>query len=254
MSKRIVELTCGDPKTNQQTASKVECVINVNNHQSAKPAPKPQETEAEDVEVFVEETVDGVKTEKRAAGKREAPVQSLFVAREVIAEEFARPAVAEGYIQTAVRPTICESEILASITVKDVLLQGFANLLTTNDVALISQLRAACQSEDRRIVLMLPDLKKLIAAVIRLVEPEFSEDSIKVKVLANDFEIGCCGMKKKTLVRPFNEITSIAVGNQELKIHQFEAYNVIEEKLGVSLQYVYSAVPDKEINEEQPCP
>jgi hypothetical protein len=32
MSKRLIEFNCGDPKSNQQTASKVECQVTIHNH------------------------------------------------------------------------------------------------------------------------------------------------------------------------------------------------------------------------------
>ena len=248
MSRRIVELTCGDPKSNQQTASKVECVVNINNS-PAVPARGVKVTDDASDHVSVE--VSTPEAQVKEVPVREAPAKSsLYVRREIRAECFERPSAAEGYIQTASRPTITEAEIMASITVKDVLLKAFTNLLTTNDCALAAQFTAAQKYDDRKIVLMLPDLKALIGSVIRLVEPEFDDKDIKIRTVVNDLEVGCCGAAKKTIVNPFNQIDSIAVGNQDLKIHQFEAFNVIEEKLGVSLFYVYSVLPDRKHNEQ----
>ena len=59
MSKHIVELTCGDPKSNQQTASKVECVINVNNHPGKHPLPAQNIQAIDDTHVY-ESEVEGI--------------------------------------------------------------------------------------------------------------------------------------------------------------------------------------------------
>ena len=257
MSKRIVELTCGDPKTNQQTASKVECVINVNNNQRGASAPisVTDDGYADECVIEVKEETKDTKDVKKTIKKsvKDVPVSSvssLFVRREIAQEERDTPLAAEGYIQTASRPTITESEIVSSISVKDTLLKAFANLLTTNDAALMTQLNAARKYDERRVVLILDDLKALITAIIKLVDPEFEEKDVRIKTYVNDFEVGCCGATKKhTFVNPFNEISSICVGNQDLKIHQFEAYNTIEEKLGVSLAHVYSNIADKVMND-----
>ena len=257
MSKRVVELTCGDPKSNQQTASKVECVVNINNHGPRTSVERgvkvtdaaPDTYIADECDVEVADAEKPPKKVSREAAVK-GPISSLYVRREILGETRDIPAAAEGYIQTASRPTITESEILSSIAVKDVLLRGFANILTTNDVALAAQIVNASQCNDRKITLMLPDLKALIGSIIRLVDPEFEDKDVRIRTVVNDIDVGCCGMSKKVIVNPFNVIDSISVGNQDLKIHQFEAYNVIEEKLGVSLLHVYSALADKALNEQ----
>lgn len=264
MSKRIVELNCGDPKTNQQTASKVECVINVNNQIKQPPKLRSSVTVEDATDCFDTSSeqskphVTVVKNSKSVNGDahrlRDIPatgsVSSLYVARTIQSDEPPKPTTAEGYIQTASRPTITEVEIMSSSAVKDVVLQAFNNLLTTNDTALMAQLMAAKKLDERRVVLMLPDLKLLIGTVVRLVDPEFKDEDIHIRTIVNDVDVGCCGASPKTLVNPFNEINSISIGNQDLKIHQFEAFNTIEQKLNVSLLYVYSIIPDKVTNDE----
>lgn len=251
-TRRTVELVCGDPKTNQQTASKAACNITINN--TVKPSEKPDviindETDYFDENATVEVTVDNKKLRHNTFATNS--ISSLYVSRQILPEEVPVPKNAEGYVQTASRLTITETEILTSNTVKDVIITAFNELLTSNDIALLSNLVVAAKVSDRKIVLTLDALKTLIATVIRLVEPSFKEEEIKIKVVVNDIEVDCCGFSKPpTIVRPLNEITSIAVGNQDLYIHQFEAYHAIEDKLGISLKYVYSIVKDREINAE----
>ena len=248
MSKRIVELTCGDPKSNQQTASKVECVVNINNNGSTVGTRTVKVTDDGFEQYHSDE-----QTQPAAPAPAQAPAQaqvmkSLFVRRDINPEAFETPAAAEGYIQTASRPTITEAEIRSSVKVKDALVKGFSNLLRTNDCALLAQ--PIAQDEERKIVLMLPDFKALIGEVIRLVEPTFKDEEIRIRTIVNDYEIGCCGMgSKKVIINPLNQIESIIVGNQDMKIHQFEAYNTIEKHLNVSMMFVYSVVADKIMNE-----
>lgn len=251
-TRRTVELVCGDPKTNQQTASKAACNITINN--TVKPNEKPNVVINDETDYFDENaTVDVAADDKKLT--RNAPatnsISSLYVSRQILPEEVPEPKNAEGYVQTASRLTITETEILTSNAVKDVIIKAFNELLTSNDTALLSNLSAATKVSDRKIVLTLDALKTLIATVVRLVEPSFKEEEIKIKVVVNDIEVGCCGCSKPpTIIRPLNEIASIAVGNQDLYIHQFEAYHTIEDKLNISLKYVYSIIKDKEINAE----
>lgn len=245
-TRRTVELVCGDPKTNQQTASKAACNITINN--TIKPNEKPNVVINDETDYFDENaTVEELRRNTSATNS----ISSLYVSRQILPEEVPAPKNAEGYVQTASRLNITETEIINSNTVKDVIIKAFNELLTSNDTALLSNLAAATKVSDRKIVLTLDALKTLIATVIRLVEPSFKEEEIKIKVVVNDIEVGCCGCSKPpTIVRPLNEIASIAVGNQDLYIHQFEAYHTIEDKLNISLKYVYSIVKDKEINAE----
>ena len=252
MSKHVVELTCGDPKSNQQTASKVECVVNITNNNSE----KPKRIELDDTtDVYISEEEPEEKSEKPQPSRvrfNNRSSDSLKLFRPIKRATRDGPAVAEGFIQTSSRPTITAGEIINSVEVKDVLLKAFTTILSKNDCLLTSQLHAAYLEDKRLIVLDLADLKSLIGTVVRLVDPEFTDEEVRVKVVVNDIEVGCCGLfkeKKPTLVKPFNEIASISLGDQDLRIHQFEAYNTIEEKLNVSLTYVYSTQKDANVNE-----
>jgi hypothetical protein len=247
-TRRTVELVCGDPKTNQQTASKAACNITINN--TVKPTNKPNVIINDETDYFDENQTVEVEEPKHNTPATSS-ISSLYVSRQIIPDAIIAPKNAEGYVQTASRLTITEAEILTSNAVKDIIIKAFNELLTSNDTALLSHLAAATNVSDRKIVLTFDALKTLIATVIRLVEPSFKEEEIKIKVVVNDIEVGCCGCSKPaTFVRPLNEIASIAVGNQDLYIHQFEAYHTLEDKLNISLKYVYSITKDKELNAE----
>jgi len=267
MSRHIVELTCGDPKSNQQTASKVECVINVNNHPGKRTPVQAHnirtiddthvyESELEgvdestDIEVGVAENGKQMKSKRCSAPDPDKEYSAPTKVRRSIREEpIERPKVTEGFIQTSTRPTITESEITSSFAVKDFLLDCFTHLLTGNDKLLNYNNKLG-----GGIILELNDLKHLIGTIVRLVEPDFEDDSVRVRVLENDLEIGstgCCGFNKKniSIVKPLNEIASITLGNQDLKIHQFEAYHTIQDKLHIDLDHVFSVVRDQELND-----
>lgn len=251
-AKRVVELTCGDPKTNQQTASKAACNINISN--VVKGGEKPSVTIKDETDYFDETVTHSTEQAQTKRSARDLPVtgsvSSLYVSRQILPEEIQTPKTTEGFIQTASRLTITEAEIVSSIAIKDLVLKAFSNLLTNNDTALVSNLAVAANAADRKVVLLFEDLRDIIAGVVRLVEPEFKSEDVKIKVAINDIEIGCCGAKTKTFVNPINEIVSINIGSQDLKIHQYDAYHAIEDKLGISLQFVYSITKDKEINGE----
>lgn len=260
MNKRVIELTCGDPKTNQQTASKVDCTITINN---VSKEPSKVKLLDEGTDVYLSDAPEEQQSPSSSSLKL-TPVQQLQakqnlklgkvrsasnygmkVQRDVKRTDVENlPIATEGFVQTSVRATITSDEVVSSIEVKDVLLAAQQRILRENDTLLLHNLL----DNSQKIILHLDDLKHLIGTVIRLVDSEFVDTDVKVLVYENDIEVGCCGCKKSTLVNPFNEISAIIVGKQDLKVHQFEAYTAIVDQLNISLTKVYSKATDKSIN------
>ena len=135
MSKKVIEFTVGDPKTNQQTASKLDCQIIVNNNsatpgdssrtkltKSTKSSSNRDVSITDDVQVF--KSSDGTDVSERCHCEHdEEEVRSLKVNVAVNKQTENLPSSASRFYVTSRNPAVLKEEILQSIPVKDELIR-----------------------------------------------------------------------------------------------------------------------------------
>lgn len=239
MSKKVIEFSVGDPKTNQQTASKLDCQIIVNNSNGlGGETPRPKLTKStktasnrdvsinDDVQVF-KSTDESAEDELHSIS--EEP-KSLKVTVPVNRQLEDLPSSTSRFYVTSRNPAVLREEILQSIPVKDELIRILTEMVTHRDGELIANIL------DRRgkIILNAEDLASLIALVLSSSGQEVSKSDIKIDY-RDEYITSCLKLR----VSPFKSVNYITVGEQDLKIHQFEAYNVITNVFNISADIVY---------------
>lgn len=235
MSKRLLEFTCGDPKSNQQTASKVDCQITINNTNQSAPKRKvsAQRSKAEElsdeIQVFNEQ--DSGDVESRAAPVDDAEeVKNLHVKIPVNRDVAPVPSNSDRFYVTARNPPVLREEILGSSVVKDTLIEILTELLIHNDKQLIANI----VDRSGKIILKAQDFNKLLAAILSANGKQVKAGDIKLRY-NEDIFTSCMKVK----VSPFKHIVSVQVGDQDLKLHQYEAYNALTNDFNVSAECVY---------------
>lgn len=241
MSKRVLEFTCGDPKSNQQTASKVDMVVNINNtNAQQKPAGKKvtvQRSKAEDleneIEIFNNTDVEGVDDSPKDSSDDTAEVKNLHIKVPVNRDVAPVPKNSDRFYVTARNPPVLREEILGSSTVKDCLIGILTEMLIHDDLQLLANI---CDRSGK-IVLKAEDFNNLLAVILSANGNQITPKDIKVRY--NEDIITSCF---KVKISPFKHIVSIQVGDQDLKLHQYEAYNALTNDFNISAEVVY--IPD----------
>lgn len=236
MTKRLMEFTCGDPKSNQQTASKVDMVVNIHNTQASTKNQRKlnaQKSKAEElsdeIEVYNDDQESGDVENTRAAPKDEE-VKNLHVKVPVNRDVAPVPSNSDRFYVTARNPPVLREEILGSITVKDTLINILTELLIHNDKQLIANI----VDRSGKIILKAADFNNLLAAILSANGKQVKPGDVKIRY-NEDIFTSCMKVK----VSPFKHIVSIQVGDQDLKLHQYEAYNALTNDFNVSAEMVY---------------
>lgn len=243
MTKRVLEFNCGDPKSNQQTASKVDLAININNSNS-QPADGGAQTGtrslggqraatrsgnlAADIQVF--NARDSAELEDIEGSDDTPEVKNLNVKVPVNRDVAPVPQNSERFYVTARNPAVMREEIINSSTVKDELIRIFKELLIHNDAQLLANLI----DRSGKIILKAADFTKLLAAMLSANGKVVKPGDIKLKY-NEDIMTSCFRVK----VSPFKHIVNISVGDQDLRIHQYECYNVLTNEFDISAELIY---------------
>ena len=250
MSKRVLEFNVGDPKTNQQTASKVDSAIHITNInrieppvQPARRAPSPAKRppikteEFEDgVQVFDdgEESVSEVETTKERSVPKEPKdktVKDLQV-KVAVNRDIAPPPPtnSERFVVTARNLPVLREEIQNSMLVKDTLIKILTDMLINDDIHLLANIL----DRSGKVILKATDFTKLLAVILSSNGREVKPSDIKLRY--NEEVIAKCF---KVTVSPLKHIISVSVGDQDLRLHQYEAYNTLVNDFNVSAECVY---------------
>lgn len=258
-SKKVIEFTVGDPKSNQQTASKLDCQIIVNNN-NAKSGSKNQAQHKSDTNKFAHSTViDGVHVyqdddENNACRDVEMAseddvttdtevndqvnsgintVNNLMVKIPVNVSQDRDIGLTSRFYVTARSAPVLKEEILRSMDVKNTLIHILTNLLCNNDHALLANIL----DKTGRIVLGAEDFASLVAVMLSANGQKVSMNDIKINY-RDEFITTC--LKVKLL--PFKTILNVQVGEQDLRIHQYEVWNCLNNDFNVSTETIYYPV------------
>lgn len=227
MAKRLIEFNVGDPKSNQQTASKVDCTITINNTNEKIPENEPKEISKE-----VPKEVESSKptaTESETLRDFEVtfnPKINLALAP----KSRALPTSAERYIVVSRQPIITAEEIENNMEFMKTLNKILVNTLINNDKKLLANIIDG----SGKIILSASDLCDLIAVMLSTEDFEVTNKQVSISY-QESFTSSCFRLK----ISPFKSILTIKVDNQDLYNLQNEAYNVLTDKFMVSLDTVF---------------
>lgn len=226
---KTIEFSVGDSKSNQQTASKVDCSIVINNH-NRKDSKSDDSSLCEIVENAEESPLQNTQSDIHARNVNKTSglqinvplVQSRLVEQQHYANR---------YLVTSRVASILREEILQSHEVKNKLLEIFQTMLINNN----KQLLANILDQSNHIILDGNSLAELIITILNLGGENAFETS-DVKITYNENVLSSCF---KIQISPFKRILKIMVGDQDLELHQHEVYTTIINDFKVSLDTVY---------------
>lgn len=226
---KTIEFSVGDSKSNQQTASKVDCSIVINNH-NRKDSKSDDSSLCEIVENAEESPLQNTQPDIRARNvdKTSGLQINVPLAQSRLVEQ---QHYANRYLVTSRVASILREEILQSHEVKNKLLEIFQTMLINNN----KQLLANILDQSNHIILDGNSLAELIITILNLGGENAFETS-DVKITYNENVLSSCF---KIQISPFKRILKIMVGDQDLELHQHEVYTTIINDFKVSLDTVY---------------
>lgn len=267
-AKRSIEISNGESRSNQQTASNSKCIftVNVNNNNSDAnndaPASSQQpsygkclvhkfnEDHSDEVHAFdesdaslVETVAKGVKVTRNVPN--EPTSSSKVTTRQVkVDPSTLQPSCksrgVDGdnneilrYVVLSEQPVTLRTSILASTKVKDTLIEIYTNMLINDNKYLLANI----VDQSGKIILKADDFAKIVAVMLSADRDE--EDEIKpgdVKLQYTEDILATCF---KTTISPFKRVKSIVVNDQDMRIHQYEAYGVLTNNFRISGDIIY---------------
>jgi hypothetical protein len=239
MSKRIIEFTCGDPKSNQQTASKVECSITINNNDKDKKAKRGSVfrgingaevfdseyvAETEEIEVVDEQPIKQQPSITAFNSRVNVPVKQM---------QRAVPPSTERFVMVSRQPVITADEIEANVEFHKKLNEILIKMLTEHDMQLIANI----VDRTGKIILGANDFCEVVAAMLSTVDNPLEAGDINI-TLQEEITAKCF----KVSVSPFKHVTGIKINKQDFHTVQNEAYNVLRDVYKISTDIVYVPV------------
>lgn len=239
MSKRVIEFNCGDPKSNQQTASKVDCQITINNTQNGtkdKAQLQPKQVRnikiTDGVEVFNSETSES--NEREGLSSIENVMSSTeFNTRvnvPVKAKVRAIPTSTERFVMVSKQPIVTTEEIENNVDFHRKLIKIFTETLCMDDKKLLANLI----DTSGKIIVSGRDFCELIALILSTEDHRVNPSDINL-TLQEEYITSCLHVQ----VSPFKHIISIKIDNQDFYTVQNEAYNALSDIYKISMNTVY---------------
>ena len=225
----------GDSKSNQQTASKVDCSIVINNH-NRNDSKSESLTDTESIEDVVDQTPQNTSNVRASRSvSNSAEITNLQVnvplAQSRLVEQ---QHYTNRYLVTSRVASILREEILQSHEVKNKLLEIFQTMVIDNN----KQLLANILDQSKHIILDGNALAELIVTIL-ILGGENSFETTDVKITYNENVLSSCF---KIQISPFKRILKIMVGDQDLELHQHEVYTTLVNDFKISLDTVYLQV------------
>lgn len=254
MSRRLIEFNVGDTKSNQQTASKLDCTITINNNNEQIETSESKARNKNKAETTTRKESTG---EAHAAGRspskaRSIEHESLHVADPPLSDSSdfdvtfnpkvnvavntktrsvpSVPSSAERYIVVSRQPVITAEEIDNNVE----FIKKLNSILTSTLVDDNKMLLANILDDTGKIILSGQNLCELISVMLSTDEMEITPSQIVISYQENI--ISSC---LKVKISPFKGIINIKVDNQDFHNVQNEAYNVLTDKYKISLTSVY---------------
>lgn len=242
---RIIEFNVGDPKSNQQTASKVDCKIIINNknstpsHSSDTNRDETQELEPNKtkndnigmgVETFEAESEPKSRSVNNLNAHEKSAVSSSKLSVPVKCTHRSVPSTVSRYVMVSRQPVVTAEEIDNNIEfhkkLNDILIKRLTEKI--NIKHLISELL----DNNERIILKGPDLCALISVLLSNDELVVLDTDINITYHTDTF-VSCF----KAVELPYKTIDNIKINNQDFKSVQNEAYNVLTDVYKISLNH-----------------
>ena len=227
---RLIEFNVGDPKSNQQTASKIDCSITINNvsdkyyrnnnstnfkgneEDELTFTPKARGVEINGIETFEESPIE-VKTN----------VKNNSVENNNTNKSQSR------YVVTSRQTVVTSDEIDVNIDFIKKLLKILTDMFINDDKKLLSNVL----DQTNKIILTGSDLCELISSLLS------SSNVIKPTDVCLTYKDNIINSCFRTKIIPFKDITSIKINNQDFQTVQNEAYNTLTDVYNISLNRVY---------------
>lgn len=227
---RLIEFNVGDPKSNQQTASKIDCSITINNVSdkyyrnneddeltfTPKADVKTRGVEINGIETFEESPIE-VKTNVKNNSNDSAAVK--------VKENKSQ----SRYVVTSRQTVVTSDEIDVNIDFIKKLLKILTDMLINDDKKLLSNVL----DQTNKIILTGSDLCELISTLLS------TSNNIKPTDVCLTYKDNIINSCFRTKIIPFKDITSIKINNQDFQTVQNEAYNVLTDVYNISLNRVY---------------
>ena len=245
MSKRLIEFNCGDPKSNQQTASKVDCQITINNtntnpNTSADSQRRKSKNMSRDikltggVEVFNSEDnltddVETQSTDRSSITMSEKDFEAK-VNVPVNVRKRSLPTSAERFVMVSRQPIITTEEIENNIEFHKKRAEILTNALCMDDKKLLANLI----DNSGKVIISAQEFCELVS--IMLSNDDYQVNASDIAITFQEELITSCF---KVHVTPYKHITAIKINNQDFHNVQNEAYNALTDKYKISVEQVY---------------
>lgn len=234
---RIIEFNVGDPKSNQQTASKVDCKIIINNKNStpSHSSDKPETNETKNDNLGVGVDVFEAEPEQSEPKSRSERSESVKVSEAklnipVKCAHRAVPSTVSRYVMVSRQPVVTAEEIDNNVDfhkkLNDILIKRLTEKIN------LKQVLSELLDENERIILKGPDLCALISVLLSNDEFQVLDTDINITYHTDTF-VSCF----KAVELPFKTIDNIKINNQDFKSVQNEAYNVLTDVYKISLNH-----------------
>lgn len=242
MSKRLIEFNCGDPKSNQQTASKVDCQITINNSQISGGNGTTSEKKSErrpsrnikitdGIEVFESESSENRQDEELNSIENTNSCEfNTKVSVPVKAKVRSVPTSTERFVMVSRQPIVTTEEIENNVEFHKKLIEILTNTLCMDDKKLLANLI----DTSGKIIVSGQDFCELVALMLSTEDYQVRPSDINL-TLQEEYISTCL----KVQVSPLKAITSIKINNQDFYNVQNEAYNALTDIYKISLRMVY---------------
>lgn len=242
MSRRLIEFNVGDTKSNQQTASKLDCTITINNNNEQIETSETKARNKNKAETTTRCKASAPRKESTEEAHAGPPLSEssdfdvTFNPKVNVAVNTKTrsipsvPSSAERYIVVSRQPVITAEEIDNNVE----FIKKLNSILTSTLVDDNKMLLANILDDTGKIILSGQNLCELISVMLSTDEMEITPSQIVISYQENI--ISSC---LKVKISPFKGIINIKVDNQDFHNVQNEAYNVLTDKYKISLTSVY---------------
>ena len=238
MSKRLIEFNCGDPKSNQQTASKVDCQITINNSQVSRKDPdrkrKQSQTSQRDisisnsgVEIFDSDVIDNVETTQVDVEQEEFNTKVNVPVKPKVR---AIPSSTERFVMVSRQPIVTSEEIENNLEFHKRRAEILTSALCLDDKKLLVNLL----DKSGKVIISGQEFCELVALMLSNEQNQLNPSDVHL-TLQESYLTSCL----KVEVSPFKKVVSIKINNQDFHNAQNEAYNMLTDTYKISADTVY---------------
>ena len=238
MSKRLIEFNCGDPKSNQQTASKVDCQITINNSQISRKDPdkkrKQSQTSQRDIsisnsgiEIFDSDVIDDAETTQVNVEQEEFNTKVNIPVKPKVRSI---PSSTERFVMVSRQPIVTSEEIENNLEFHKRRAEILTSALCLDDKKLLVNLL----DKSGKVIISGQEFCELVALMLSNEQNQLNPSDVNL-TLQETYLTSCL----KVEVSPFKKVVSIKINNQDFHNAQNEAYNMLTDTYKISTDTVY---------------